>query len=165
MITQEELKTIEKTAEDFLKMMTMDGFEVNVKEGLQDERENTKGSLVDAVDVQITLTDPKFLIGEDGKTLLDIQRLIRMMINKKLSRALHIRLDINQYKVKKIDYVKSTASELANQVAISGVSRALPPMSSYDRRIVHAHLSSRVDVVTESQGEGEDRHLVISPKK
>jgi predicted RNA-binding protein Jag len=37
-------------------------------------------------------------------------------------------------------------------------------MSAYERRVVHSELSQRTDVVTESQGEGFDRHIVIRAK-
>jgi predicted RNA-binding protein Jag len=37
-------------------------------------------------------------------------------------------------------------------------------MSSYERRIIHAELSKRTDVATDSQGEGFDRHIVIKSK-
>jgi len=38
-------------------------------------------------------------------------------------------------------------------------------MNAYDRRIIHTKLSEWRDVETESQGEGEERALVIRPKK
>ena len=37
-------------------------------------------------------------------------------------------------------------------------------MSSYERRIIHTELSQRSDIITESQGDGFDRHVVIKPK-
>jgi spoIIIJ-associated protein len=37
-------------------------------------------------------------------------------------------------------------------------------MSSYERRIVHTELSQRTDVITDSQGDGRDRHIVIKPR-
>jgi spoIIIJ-associated protein len=38
-------------------------------------------------------------------------------------------------------------------------------MNAYDRRIIHTKLSEWRDVTTESEGEGENRALVIKPVK
>ena len=73
-------------------------------------------------------------------------------------------LDINDYKKKKVEYLKDFAKETADQIAMTGQEKTLPPMSSYERRIIHAELSQRTDVITESQGDGFDRHVVIKPK-
>jgi spoIIIJ-associated protein len=37
-------------------------------------------------------------------------------------------------------------------------------MSAYERKIIHAELADRSDVITESQGNGAERHIVIKPK-
>jgi hypothetical protein len=40
---------------------------------------------------------------------------------------------------------------------------AFPPMSAYERRIVHQYLHEAFpDLASESEGEGPDRHIVIS---
>ena len=39
----------------------------------------------------------------------------------------------------------------------------LDPMSPAERRIVHEHLRDREDVETQSEGEGPERRLVVSP--
>jgi spoIIIJ-associated protein len=41
-------------------------------------------------------------------------------------------------------------------------SAALPPMSSYERKLVHDMVSER-GFVSGSEGEGKDRHTVITP--
>ena len=38
-------------------------------------------------------------------------------------------------------------------------------MNAFDRRIIHAKLSEWRDVETESEGEGEERAIIIRPKK
>jgi predicted RNA-binding protein Jag len=53
---------------------------------------------------------------------------------------------------------------LADLVALNKEEKALLPMSSYERRVIHAELSKRTDVITESQGDSFERHIVIKPR-
>jgi predicted RNA-binding protein Jag len=39
----------------------------------------------------------------------------------------------------------------------------MPPMSSYERRIVHMVIAEMDEVVTESLGEGGNRRVMIKP--
>ncbi|RLC39293.1 MAG: hypothetical protein DRH33_03225, partial [Candidatus Nealsonbacteria bacterium] len=73
-------------------------------------------------------------------------------------------LDINQYKKNKIEYLNDLAKSTADEVALSKKEKILPPMPSYERRIIHLTLAEREDVQTESQGEEPERRVVIKPK-
>ena len=118
----------------------------------------------DVVNLDIKLEEPQILIGQGGQTLFEIQRLLRTILNKKLQKVFYLNLDINDYKKKKIEYLKDLAKNLADQVSLTKEEKVLMPMSPYERRIIHAELSKRTDVATDSQGEGFDRHVVIKPK-
>jgi spoIIIJ-associated protein len=50
---------------------------------------------------------------------------------------------------------------LAEKVLSTGKAVAMASMSSYERRLCHMTLAEIEGVVGESEGEGEDRHLVI----
>ena len=50
------------------------------------------------------------------------------------------------------------STELANPLALYN-------LNPFERRIVHVALSENKEVVTESQGEGKNRFLVVSPKE
>lgn len=129
-----------------------------------------------SLDVNITIKEPQILIGQSGQTLFELQRLLGIILHKKLSRSnkesatesgqkdFYLNLDINDYKKKKIEYLKDLAITLANEAIKTQEKKILPPMPSYERRIIHTELSLRQDVVTESQGEGIDRCVVIKPK-
>ena len=45
----------------------------------------------------------------------------------------------------------------------SGREILLPHLPSYERRIIHLYLQTRTDVTTYSEGEAEDRRLVVRP--
>ena len=62
-------------------------------------------------------------------------------------------------------WLEILATKTAKEVAQTRIAVKLDPMNAYDRRIVHTKLSEWRDVITESEGEGEHRALVIKPKK
>lgn len=107
--------------------------------------------------------EPQIIIGEKGKTLIEIQRVLGKILRKKIEEHFYLDLDVNQYKKNKTRYLKEMAQELANRVALEGRERALFPMSAYERRIIHTELAGRGDVTTESKGEGLERRVVIKP--
>ena len=53
----------------------------------------------------------------------------------------------------------------AQEVNASGESFALPAMSSYERFLAHSILKELGTVESTSAGEGEERHILIQPKK
>jgi predicted RNA-binding protein Jag len=168
MSEQAQINKIKEAAEEFFEKMTMPASSVEVslsseKKGVKDAQ-NPAEENIDVIDLNIKLDEPQILIGQQGQTLMEIQRLLRTVLNKKLQKVCYLNLDINDYKRKKIEYLKDLARELANQVSITKEEKVLLPMSAYERRIVHAELAERTDIITESQGDGFDRHIVIKPK-
>ena len=154
MIEKEDIKKIKEIAEEFFEKMTISA--LRIEAGFSDT--------LDAVDLDIKLEEPQILIGERGQTLFEIQRLLKTVLNKKLQKIFYLNLDINEYKKKKIEYLKDLAKGLADEVALNKEEKVLFPMPAYERRVIHAELSQRTDIITESQGEGQDRHIIIKPK-
>ena len=158
MIEQKDLDNIKKTVEEFFEKMTItvSNIDVSLSAGKNEE--------IDVVDLDIKLEEPQILIGQGGQTLFEVQRLLKTILNKKLKNVFYFNLDINDYKKQKLEYLKNMAKNLADQVVLTKEEKILLPMSSYERRIIHAELAQRTDVITESQGEGFDRHIVIKLK-
>ena len=154
MLDKEDIKKIKETAEEFFQKMTTETLRLEVN----------SSDAIDVVDLDIKLDEPQILIGENGQTLFEIQRLLKTVLNKKLQKVFYLNLDINDYKKKKIEYLKDLAKELADEVALNKEEKILLPMPAYERRVIHTKLSQRTDIITESQGEGQDRHIIIKPK-
>jgi spoIIIJ-associated protein len=147
----EELKEkIEKRIKEFFSKM---GFEVE-----------TEISRVDKTfKVNVKTKDYQELIGERGKTLLEIQHLLNAIFKKEMGEEFFLDLDIEGYKEKKIKYLKELARSVADEVALTKKERILEPMPAYERRIIHLELASRPDVTTESIGKEPKRRVVIKP--
>lgn len=170
MITSEDLKRIEESVEEFFQKMTIDA-KINIKanvfeleEILQEKNSNTDRASQDAVELDIQIDDPQILIGERGQTLNETQKLLKTILNKKIGKIFYLNLDINEYKKKKIEYLKGLAHDLADEVVLNKEPKILSPMSSYERRVIHTELSNRPDIKTESEGEEPYRSVVIRPK-
>ena len=154
---KEELRKIKNICQDFFGRMTIET-EVEIR----DLKENT-------IAIEIKTEDPKILIGEGGRTLAEIQHLLRAILRKQIiseeeaATPFFLDLDIGGYKKKKHQYLKEMARSLADEVALSKKEKILPPMLSSDRRIIHLELAERTDVVTESAGKEPERKIIIRP--
>lgn len=164
-MNQIDLETIKQAVEEFLQKMTLSGFSVKAEFfGQPDERASDGKQSEDCVDIALTLSDPQLMIGQNGQTLFEVQRVLKILLQRKLKKSFYVNLDINDYKKKKDEHLRLLARDLADEVALSGKQKTLPPMPNYQRRIIHAQLAGRQDVVTQSEGEGLERHLVIRPR-
>ena len=170
MISQNNVEKINKAIEEFLTKMTLRDFSLEV--GVNNVVEKNNGP--DTAVVQITTNEPQMLIGQNGQTLFELERILRILLNKKLSKSVvggtdepenfYISVDVNGYKNKKVEYLKKIASDAAVEVLQTGQKKILPSMPAHERRIIHATLSGRQDIKTESQGEEKDRRIIISLK-
>ncbi len=113
----------------------------------------------------INTTENPLLIGKNGKTLENIQFYIRNIVNLYSDEHLIVLVDIGGYKENRKRQLEILATKTAKDVAKSKVAAKLYPMNAYERRIIHTKLSDWRDVSTISEGEGQERYLVIKPKR
>ena len=104
------------------------------------------------------------LIGIKGKTLEAIQMLLRSLISSYTKDHIIVTLDIGGYRANRARQLEILATKTAKEVAKTKVEVKLPHMNSFERRVIHEKLSDWHDVYTESEGEGEERAIVIKPK-
>jgi len=150
-IIKEEREQIKKETELFFEAMTFGLNEIEIK--------GEESSLM----ISVTINNPKIVIGERGKTLSEIQHLLRILIKKRINQVLFIELDINNYKGKKKEMLNDVAKDIADEVIFYKKEKILPQMNPYERRIIHLALKDRKEVKTESIGEGLERRIVIKP--
>ena len=104
------------------------------------------------------------LIGVKGKTLEALQTLLKNLISSYTKDHIITSLDIGGYRRDRARQLEIIATRTAKEVAKTKVAVKLQPMNSFERRIIHEKLSDWRDVFTESEGEGENRAIVIKPK-
>ncbi len=133
--------------------------EVVAETYVRDDTED--GSLV----FEIEGEDAGLLIGRRGETLQALQFLVRMVVSRQLGRKAFVVIDVEDYRQRRADMLRRLARRTAGRVASSGRASALDPMPPGERRIVHMALASHRRVQTESEGEGNQRRVVIQPRR
>ncbi|MFH0803656.1 MAG: R3H domain-containing nucleic acid-binding protein [Candidatus Tagabacteria bacterium] len=107
------------------------------------------------------------LIGENGQNLLALNHLVKKIAERDLNvndeEKIIFSLDVNDYQAKKIDDLKNLARLNAQRVRYFKKEITLKPMTSFERRIIHAVLTESPDITTESVGEEPNRKVVIKP--
>jgi spoIIIJ-associated protein len=119
----------------------------------------------DQVWVGITVKNPGGLIGFRGRNLASIQLILSIMVRSKVDEKVRIVLDINNYRNEQKERLDRMVRSLAEKVLQTGTPVSMASMSSYERRICHMVATEIEGIETESEGEGEERHVVIKPKK
>lgn len=104
------------------------------------------------------------LIGRRGETMQALQHLVNMMVRGKQPETVYVNIDIGDYRRARGERLEAKAKQYADKVASSGEDLHLKPMSAGDRRVMHMALSEHPEVMTESTGEGRERHLVIKKR-
>ncbi|MBI4096305.1 MAG: KH domain-containing protein [Candidatus Levybacteria bacterium] len=152
---KKEIKIIQKITEKLLKLLDVDGdFEIL---GSKDAEE--------AVEIILNTKDTGVVIGYHGDTLEGLQLVLSLCVARNLGRFVRVSIDVGDYKKNRTEWLKTLALETKERVLSEGKEMIIPELKSWERRIVHLLLEKDKEVVSESQGEGRDRVLVVRPKK
>lgn len=104
------------------------------------------------------------LIGYRGETLYSIENILKAIANKKSENRVVVRLDIEDYKQKRVETLEEVAKKKASIVERTGKMITLEPMKAYERKIIHSVLQDNPNVETRSIGQEPKRRIVITKK-
>lgn len=154
-LTDEELDTIADLAVSVLRDLL---FYFDAQDSLIDEYDGDEGELI----LDVTAPDLAVLIGRHGKTLESLQTLFSLLVSRKLGFRYPVAVDVEGYKSRRHDKVISMAHSAASRAVRQHMSVSLPPMSAYERRLVHIALRDNARVDTHSEGSDPERRVVIT---
>lgn len=97
----------------------------------------------------------------DPETVNALQELTRLAVQAKSNVFSRLILDIGGSREAREDALRALVTAAAEQLDSGADSAALPPMSSYERKLVHDFVAE-AGLVSESAGEGRLRHTVIT---
>ncbi len=114
--------------------------------------------------VHIETEETGLLIGFHGKTLESFQIMLGIMVSKALGQWVKVYVNIGDYREKREEALMLMAQRAAERVAITGRPVMLERLSPSERRVIHLTLAGDERVMTESEGEGVSRTLVVKPR-
>jgi spoIIIJ-associated protein len=119
----------------------------------------------EAIEASVDGPELGLLVGQKGVTLQAVQELVRSMVQRRFVGQTHarVRLDVAGYRARRKVALERFAREVAESVKASGVAKALDPMGSADRKVVHDAVNEIEGVSTASEGEDAARRVVIRP--
>lgn len=153
--TEEELQTAKILLESFL------------EEFLKNVANNTKYNIEikeKCVYVSINGENIGNLIGYRGDALYALENILKAIANKKSENKVIVRLDIENYKEKRISTLQELAKKKAKLVEKTGKMITLEPMKAYERKIIHSVLQDNPNIETRSIGQEPKRRIVITKK-
>ncbi len=117
-----------------------------------------------SIGLNIEGEDLGILIGRRGQTMVSLQQIVRLIMSHRMDVRIPIVLDVEGYKQRRCEGLRTLANKLADQVRTRRIPFTMEPMSAFERREIHLALADHLDVTTESTGEGETRKVVIIPQ-
>ena len=128
-----------------------------VEKAFVEDMEGEEGQAI----VGITVKNPAGLIGFRGRNLASIQFVLSLIIRSQIGEGIRALLDVNNYRSEQKVRLEGMVKNLAEKVLATGTEVSMANMSSYERRVCHMVLAEIEGVSSESEGEGEERHIVI----
>ena len=111
--------------------------------------------------------DLAILIGKHGETLSAFEHLLRLaLVHNSIGQdqeVAHFILDVNNYRKQQADRLLGLARTIASRVIETHCAESLSPMSSYERKLIHAELAAYGKIETCSIGQEPHRRIVIRP--
>lgn len=108
--------------------------------------------------------DGELLVRRKGEALDALQHLVNSIWRDKTGQGGRIVVDCLGFRKSKDAELRQMARFMMEKVKLGGVPQEMGPFNSYARRLVHLEVSSDPTLSSESQGDGQVKMVIISPK-
>ena len=115
------------------------------------------------IEINVTAVNTTAIIGKHGAMLDAIQTLAGAVANTGREEYKRVVVDCENYRETRENTLNKLADNLAEKAIRLGKKIKLEPMNPYERRIIHAALSEKEGVSTQSEGKEPNRYIVIVP--
>jgi spoIIIJ-associated protein len=135
-----------------------------VLERMDIQAEVTVAEKEDKIVLNVECDNLERVIGRRGQVIDALQHLVGKAVTRdRPVKGKPIVVDAGDYRSKQIERLETLAVKMGEKALQTQSPVRLSPMSAHDRRIIHMKLAAVDGVSTHSEGEGEDRHIVVSP--
>ena len=115
----------------------------------------------DGISLLLDSPDARFLIGDEGDRLDDLQYMVNRLVQARWSDAPRIRIDCDNYRARTEAKLLRRARSRAERVLKTGKPLLMEKLNAYQRRLVHNDLATIPGIVTQSE-ETESRFKRIT---
>ena len=109
--------------------------------------------------------DVEPLLANKGEGLTGLEVLDGRIASKRIGRPVHPRLDAEDFRAHRKDALEDMAQQFAAEVRRTRRPQLLPPLSPWERRLVHLALAEDPEVETESEGDGFLKRVEVRLKR
>jgi spoIIIJ-associated protein len=135
-------------------------YRITVDPPVSDERDWEKPEIL----VEFAGPDSPLMLERGAELLRSIELLALEMLRLQGNEHEKISFDCMNHRAMRLEELRMAAGVAADKVRKTGAPYKFAPMSSRERRIVHLALRDEADLVTESEGEGMRRCVVVYAK-
>ena len=105
----------------------------------------------DGISLLITSADARFLIGDEGDRLDDLQYMVNRLVQARWEEAPRVRVDCDNYRARAEAKLLRRARSRAERVLKTGTPQLMEKLNAYQRRLVHNELATIPGIVTQSE--------------
>jgi len=115
--------------------------------------------------LEIQTSDTELVIGRRGVVIDALQHLVNKSVYKERrdEKTKPLVVDAGGFRDKQVERLRSLAQKMGEKALQTKQIVELQPMSPHDRRIVHMAIAEMPGLSSRSEGEGEDRHILVVP--
>lgn len=115
--------------------------------------------------LEIQTPDTELVIGRRGVVIDALQHMVNKAVfkEKRDEKQKPIVVDSGGFREKQIERLRTLAQRMGEKALQTKQIVELQPMSPHDRRIVHMAIAEIPGLSSRSEGEGEDRHILVVP--
>jgi spoIIIJ-associated protein len=122
----------------------------------------------DRVVLEIQTADTELVIGRRGVVIDALQHLVNKAVYKErgertAERGKPLVVDAGGFRDKQVERLRQLAQKMGEKALQTKQIVELQPMTPHDRRIVHMAIAEMPGLSSRSEGEGEDRHILVVP--
>jgi spoIIIJ-associated protein len=115
--------------------------------------------------LEIQTKDTELVIGRRGVVMDALQHLVNKVVYRDRTgdRTKPLVVDAGGFRDKQVERLRSIAQKMGEKALQTKQIVELQPMTPHDRRIVHMAIAEMPGLSSRSEGEGEDRHILVVP--
>lgn len=118
----------------------------------------------DLISINLQTEDTGMVIGYHGETLESLQLVLALVLAKETKEFKRVSIEVGDYKKNRTEWLEKIALDAKDKALATQKEVYLSDLKAWERRIVHLLLQDDKEVMSESDGEGKDRILVIKPR-